>query len=442
MSPALNRICVYCASNNGNDPVYREAARSFGRVLAKRGTEIVYGGGKSGLMGALADAALAEGGKVTGVIPHALVEREVAHEGLTSLHIVDSMHERKALLSELSDAFVALPGGLGTLEELFEAWTWAQLGVHQKPVGLLDVNSFWAPFQNMILHLESEGFLRGAPRNWLVQHRDPTELIGLLECFQPPEAPRWLSAADIIRRNEPADDETAGRQERELYALQSIGRFVARVAHEINNPLAGIQNAFLLVRDAIPADHPYHRFVTAIDREIARIASVTREMTEIYRPDESNNSGCSVVVALRDALACARGVVAQDIPIDLDDARAPSRVALPDAVMRQTLYSVIAVLHHTLTPGGTISIAIFTCDDQCIVQVCNGRTANAGEAGSTPFNSADETNPNLRDRVELSLARHTLEAWRGSIETRDCDGGGVEIEVRLPLMPGVRGETT
>jgi uncharacterized protein (TIGR00730 family) len=197
MTTNLQRVCVYCASNDGVRPEYRTAARELGTLLAQRGHALVYGGGRVGLMGALADAALAAGGEVIGVIPHALVQREVAHHGLTALHVVDSMHERKSMLAELSDAFIALPGGLGTLEEFFETWTWAQLGVHRKPVGLLDVAHYWQSLVKMLEHAESEGFLRGAPRQWLVMETDAATLLDRMATFEPPPARRWLRLGDI-----------------------------------------------------------------------------------------------------------------------------------------------------------------------------------------------------------------------------------------------------
>jgi uncharacterized protein (TIGR00730 family) len=186
------RIAVYCASNDGAHPTYLDAARAMGTLLAEQGLTVVYGGGRVGLMGALADGALAAGGEVIGVIPHGLVQREVAHHGLTALHVVDSMHERKSLIAELGDAFIAMPGGLGTLEELFETWTWSQLGVHRKPVGLLDTKDFWAPLTRLLDHVETEGFLRGTPRAWLVREAEPAALLDALRRFEPPVVRRWL----------------------------------------------------------------------------------------------------------------------------------------------------------------------------------------------------------------------------------------------------------
>ena len=192
MTATLQRVCVYCASNDGARPDYVAAARSLGAMLATRGQALVYGGGRVGLMGAMADAALAAGGEVIGVMPHALVQREVAHRGLTALRVVDSMHERKSLMSELADGFIALPGGLGTLEEFFETWTWAQLGVHRKPVGLLDVAGYWQLLVKMLEHAEAEGFLRGTLDDWLVTDSDAARLLDRMSSFEPPAVRRWL----------------------------------------------------------------------------------------------------------------------------------------------------------------------------------------------------------------------------------------------------------
>ncbi|MES2522497.1 MAG: TIGR00730 family Rossman fold protein [Gemmatimonadota bacterium] len=192
MPTTLQRLCVYCASNDGVRPEYLAAARAFGHAVAERGIAVAYGGGRVGLMGALADAALDAGGEVVGVMPHALVEREAAHQGLTRLHVVDSMHTRKAMLADMSDAFVALPGGIGTLEEFFETFTWAGLGVHRKPVGLFDVAGFWQPLVALLDHLGAEGFLRGSPRAWLVMQDDAGRMIDALGSFDPPVVRQWV----------------------------------------------------------------------------------------------------------------------------------------------------------------------------------------------------------------------------------------------------------
>lgn len=188
----MQRVAVYCASNDGARPEYLECARALGTVIAQQGLSVVYGGGRVGLMGALADAALAAGGEVIGVMPHGLVQREVAHHGLTALRIVDSMHERKAMIAELADAFITLPGGLGTLEEFFETWTWAQLGVHQKPIGIFDVSGYWAPLLALLEHVDAEGFLRGNPREWLVVSDDAASMLERLQAFQAPTVRRWI----------------------------------------------------------------------------------------------------------------------------------------------------------------------------------------------------------------------------------------------------------
>jgi uncharacterized protein (TIGR00730 family) len=164
----LRRVCVFCGSAAGTRPEYAAVARELGTTLAERGIGVVYGGASIGLMGVVAEAALAAGGEAIGVIPQALVDREVAHTGLSALHVVGSMHERKALMADLADAFVALPGGIGTLEELFEVYTWRQLGLHDKPIALLDVAGYWAGLAAFLDHAEGEGFLRAGHREALV----------------------------------------------------------------------------------------------------------------------------------------------------------------------------------------------------------------------------------------------------------------------------------
>jgi uncharacterized protein (TIGR00730 family) len=181
MTSALNSICVFCGSQTGNRPEYAAAATQFGKLLAERGIRVVNGAGHVGLMGVLSDAALAAGGQVIGVIPQMLVDRELAHRQLTELRIVRSMHERKALMAELSDAFVALPGGMGTYEELCEVLTWAQLGIHPKPCGCLNVLGYFDPLAAMLDHAVREGFLRPDQRRILNSANQPEELLALLE---------------------------------------------------------------------------------------------------------------------------------------------------------------------------------------------------------------------------------------------------------------------
>jgi uncharacterized protein (TIGR00730 family) len=186
------RICVYAGSNPGANPAYAEAARELATLLAQRGTGVVYGGAKVGLMGIVADTALAAGGEVIGVIPGDLVEREIAHQGLTELHVVGSMHERKALMAELSDAFIALPGGIGTLEELFEVYTWAQLGIHTKPLGLLDVAGYFQPLVAFLDHAVQQRFLRPEMRTLLAVSDELDDLLAALETSEPVTLKKWI----------------------------------------------------------------------------------------------------------------------------------------------------------------------------------------------------------------------------------------------------------
>jgi uncharacterized protein (TIGR00730 family) len=177
MSERPPTFCVFCGSSAGVDPRYAEAARAFGTLLAESGCGVVYGGGHVGLMGILADAALAAGGRVIGVIPQKLVDRELAHGGLSELHVVSTMHERKALMAALSTGFVALPGGIGTLEEFFEVWTWAQLGYHEKSLGLLDVNGFFSPLLAFLSHASELGFIQPAELRRVLHESDPRLLL-------------------------------------------------------------------------------------------------------------------------------------------------------------------------------------------------------------------------------------------------------------------------
>ena len=180
------RICVFCGSSPGRGDGYREAAAGLGRLLGERGIGLVYGGATAGTMGVVADAALLAGGEVFGVIPQALVDREIAHTGLTELHVVKSMHKRKAMMADLADGFIALPGGAGTLEELFEVWTWAQLGLHTKPLGLLDVAGFYEPLAAMLDHMVEEGFLAATYRDMVARESDPVALLDRLTTYRPP----------------------------------------------------------------------------------------------------------------------------------------------------------------------------------------------------------------------------------------------------------------
>ena len=190
----MKAICVFCGSSVGRDPAYRDAAIAAGQALAKAGLSLVYGGGKVGLMGALADTVLAAGGRVVGVIPRALVEREVAHAGLSELHVVETMHERKTRMADLSDGFIALPGGAGTLEEFFEQWTWAQLGIHAKPCGLLNAKDYFRPLISMIEKAVAEGFVAKRYAEMLFVASDVEPILRGFATYVPPprkwEAPK------------------------------------------------------------------------------------------------------------------------------------------------------------------------------------------------------------------------------------------------------------
>lgn len=188
----LRSICVFCGASPGATPIYQEAAEALGRHLAENGIQLVYGGGAVGLMGMVANAALDAGGEVIGIIPQSLKDAEVGHSGLTRLEVVDGMHARKARMAELSDAFIALPGGLGTLEELFEVWTWGQLGYHAKPLGLLEVNGFFDPLLTFLDHLVQERFVRQPHRDMLQRAASPTELVNALAAWKPLAAPKWV----------------------------------------------------------------------------------------------------------------------------------------------------------------------------------------------------------------------------------------------------------
>ena len=194
----MTRLCVFCGSNPGVNPVFREAARALAAELVARRVGLVYGGGATGLMGALADAVLAGGGEVVGVIPRGLMTAELAHAGLSHLHVVASMHERKALMARLADGFVALPGGLGTLEETLEVLTWAQLGIHRKPIGLVNVAGYWDDLLRLLGHAVREGFVRSEYAGLLLAEPSPARLLDQFAVWSPPALARaWLGPAQI-----------------------------------------------------------------------------------------------------------------------------------------------------------------------------------------------------------------------------------------------------
>jgi uncharacterized protein (TIGR00730 family) len=191
------RICVYLGSSPGHNPVYREAAAHFGRLLAARGFGLVYGGGTVGLMGVIADAVSDAGGEVIGVIPEALRAREIDHQGISELHVVKTMHDRKALMAKLADGFVTLPGGIGTFEEMFETWCWSQLGYHEKPCGLLDVNGFYTGLSGFIDKVVEEGFLKPHHRAMLLIESEPEALLDRMLAYIAPVTEHWIGEKDF-----------------------------------------------------------------------------------------------------------------------------------------------------------------------------------------------------------------------------------------------------
>ena len=193
----MNSVCIFCGSSEGARPAYVGAAREMGTEMARRGLTLVYGGGRVGLMGAVADAALGEGGEAVGVMPGALVSKEISHKGLTKLHVVGSMHERKMLMNDLSDGFVALPGGFGTLEEFFEVLSWAQLGIHAKPCALLDVDGFWGPLDSLLDHAVDEGFVHPDHRSLVLTESDPAQLLDAMGRHSPPGTKKWLDPEEL-----------------------------------------------------------------------------------------------------------------------------------------------------------------------------------------------------------------------------------------------------
>ena len=189
----LNAVCIFCGSSPGRDPVYAAAAREMGELLARRRIRLVYGGGGLGLMGALARAAMSAGGEVIGVIPHALRKKELAYHDLTALHIVDTMHERKQIMSDLADGFIAMPGGFGTLEEFSEIVTWAQLGLHNKPCGMLNVSGYYDALLRMFDHATAEQFVPVRHRKMIYAESDPGRLLDAMLTYQGPPTEKWIT---------------------------------------------------------------------------------------------------------------------------------------------------------------------------------------------------------------------------------------------------------
>jgi uncharacterized protein (TIGR00730 family) len=192
----MRAVCIFCGSNHGARPSYSAAARAAGEAVAKRRLTLVYGGGKVGLMGELAEGALAAGGEVVGVMPEALIAREIGHDRLTALHVVKSMHARKALMADLADGFIALPGGAGTMEEFFEAWTWGQLGHHDKPVGLVNVDGFFDALVAFVRRQTEEKFMRVEHRDMLLVDADAGRLLDRFEGYRPPTVEKWIRRSE------------------------------------------------------------------------------------------------------------------------------------------------------------------------------------------------------------------------------------------------------
>jgi uncharacterized protein (TIGR00730 family) len=192
----MKTLCVYCGSSPGSRPAYAGSARALGRLLAAAKINLVYGGASVGIMGVLADEVIACGGEAIGVIPSAILKKEIAHQGLSELHVVDSMHSRKAMMADLSDGFVALPGGLGTLEELFEILTWTQLGLQQKPCGLLNVNGFYDHLIRFLDHSVTEAFVKPVHRELLLVEDEPERLLEAMQAYRAPRVDKWINPVD------------------------------------------------------------------------------------------------------------------------------------------------------------------------------------------------------------------------------------------------------
>jgi uncharacterized protein (TIGR00730 family) len=195
---SLQTICVYCGSSDHTDEVFLRAADDMGKALCERGIDLIFGAGRTGMMGRVADAVLAHGGKVIGVIPEIFASPELMHNGLTELHIVDDMHTRKAMMMEMADAFIALPGGFGTFEELFEALTWSQIGLHAKPIGVLNVSGYFTPLLDLIEHARALGFIYSEHGQLLISESKPDDLLDGLGTYLPPEGlDRWVHRKEV-----------------------------------------------------------------------------------------------------------------------------------------------------------------------------------------------------------------------------------------------------
>ncbi|MCB0835547.1 MAG: TIGR00730 family Rossman fold protein [Bacteroidetes bacterium] len=193
----MKNLCVFCGSNAGADPIYTQAAQELGKLMAERDMTLVYGGGNVGLMGVIADECLNHGGKVIGVIPNFLQDKEVGHDGLTKMIVVKTMHERKQIMADLSDGFVAMPGGFGTMDELCEILTWSQLGLHSNPIGLLNINGYYDHLKILFDHMVDQRFLHPQNRATVLSHSQPAQLLRMMDQYEPPDVEKWLDRAQV-----------------------------------------------------------------------------------------------------------------------------------------------------------------------------------------------------------------------------------------------------
>lgn len=193
----MKNLCVFCGSNAGADPIYTQAAQELGKLMAERDMTLVYGGGNVGLMGVIADECLNHGGKVIGVIPNFLQDKEVGHDGLTKMIVVKTMHERKQIMADLSDGFVAMPGGFGTMDELCEILTWSQLGLHSNPIGLLNINGYYDHLKILFDHMVDQRFLHPQNRATVLSHSKPEQLLRMMDQYEPPDVEKWLDRAQV-----------------------------------------------------------------------------------------------------------------------------------------------------------------------------------------------------------------------------------------------------
>lgn len=203
----MKRVAVFCGSSSGSVPTYGEGAKELGQALAEAGITLVYGGASVGLMGVVADTVLRHGGQAIGVIPQSLVDHELAHENLTELHIVDSMHERKALMAELSEGFITMPGGSGTMEEFFEVFTWAQLGFHQKPCGLLNLNGYYTSLIRFFSHMVQEGFMKEEYPSMVLSDTKAKSLLEQMDRYQPPKTFKWEEKKKSVSQNKEVQEQ-------------------------------------------------------------------------------------------------------------------------------------------------------------------------------------------------------------------------------------------